>query len=105
MPFHGSRFRTFKDFYTLQVLPHWTSAFPNLVSYTRFVELVPWSIMPLMCMLQTTFGEMTGISFIDATPLTVCDPNRASNHKAVSGRASEKRGIGCNIIPGPRLSG
>lgn len=85
--FHGSRFRTFKDFYTLQVLPNWKRAFPNLVSYTRFVELIPWSIMPLMCMLPTTFGEMTGISFIDATPLSVCDPNRASRHKVFNGQA------------------
>ena len=33
--FHGSGFRTFKEFYTLQVLPHWQKAFPNLVSYMR----------------------------------------------------------------------
>ena len=39
--FHGSGFRTFKEFYTLQVLPHWRKAFPNLVSYNRFVELMP----------------------------------------------------------------
>ncbi len=38
--FHGSGFRTFKEFYTLQVLPHWKKAFPNLVSYNRFVELM-----------------------------------------------------------------
>lgn len=31
--FHGSGARTFKDFYTLTVLPHWHRAFPNLVSY------------------------------------------------------------------------
>jgi hypothetical protein len=37
---HGSGFRTFKEFYTLQVLPHWKKAFPNLVSYNRFVELM-----------------------------------------------------------------
>ncbi|MFM7450292.1 MAG: hypothetical protein ACKO24_17055 [Leptolyngbyaceae cyanobacterium] len=38
--FHGSRARTFKDFYTLTVLPYWRKAFPNLVSYTRFVKLM-----------------------------------------------------------------
>ena len=38
--FHGSGFRTFKEFSTLQVLPHWKKAFPNLVSYNRFVELM-----------------------------------------------------------------
>jgi hypothetical protein len=33
--FHGSGFRTFKEFYTLQVLPHWKQAFLELVSYMR----------------------------------------------------------------------
>ncbi|MGB8702512.1 MAG: hypothetical protein WCD18_24100, partial [Thermosynechococcaceae cyanobacterium] len=49
--FHCSGFRTFKDFYTLCVRPHWHSAFPNLVSYTRFVELMPWCLMLLCCFL------------------------------------------------------
>ncbi|WP_460207081.1 hypothetical protein [Scytonema sp. NUACC21] len=39
--FHGSGYRTFKDFYTLQVQPYWKKAFPNLVSYNRFVEVMP----------------------------------------------------------------
>ena len=47
--FHGSGYRTFKEFYTLQVRPHWPKAFPNLVSYNRFVELMPWSMMLLCC--------------------------------------------------------
>ncbi len=28
--FHASGCRTFKEFYTLQVLPHWKSAFPRV---------------------------------------------------------------------------
>ena len=67
--FHGSGYRTFKEFYTLQVIPGWGKAFPNLVSYTRFVELMPWCLMLLCCFLQTRTGEITGISFIDSTPL------------------------------------
>ncbi len=61
--FHGSGFRTFKEFYTLQVLPHWKKAFPNLVSYNRFVELMPWSLMLLCCFLNTCKGEVTGRAF------------------------------------------
>lgn len=34
--FHSSGYRTFKEFYTLRVLSHWQTAFPHLVSYTRF---------------------------------------------------------------------
>lgn len=50
--FHGSGFRTFKEFYTLQVLPHWRNAFPELVSYNRFVELMLWSLMGLLYFLN-----------------------------------------------------
>jgi Transposase DDE domain len=79
--FHGSGFRTFKDFYTLQVLPNWKGAFPELVSYNRFVELMPWSLMGLLYFLHTCMGEMTGISFVDSTSLEVCHPKRKHSHK------------------------
>jgi hypothetical protein len=79
--FHGSGFRTFKDFYTLQVLPNWKGAFPKLVSYNRFVELMPWSLMGLLYFLHTCMGEMTGISFVDSTSLEVCHPKRKHSHK------------------------
>jgi hypothetical protein len=79
--FHGSGYRTFKDFYTLQVLPHWKKAFPNLISYNRFVEVMPWSLMALCCYLHTRRGDVTGISFIDSTPITVCHKCRATSHK------------------------
>lgn len=85
--FHGSGFRNFKSFYTLQVLPHWKSAFPNLVSYNRFVELMPWSLMGLLYFLNTCVGEMTGISFVDSTSLEVCHPKRAHSHKVFKGLA------------------
>ena len=83
--FHGSGYRTFKDFYTLHVLPGWGNAFPNLVSYTRFVELMPWSLMLICCFLNTLTGEITGISFIDSTPLNVCHNCRAHSHKVFEG--------------------
>ena len=83
--FHGSGYRTFKEFYTLQVLPHWKKAFPQLVSYNRFVELMPWSMMLLCCFLQTCKGEITGISFIDSTPIEVCNPCRSKSHRVFKG--------------------
>jgi Transposase DDE domain len=85
--FHGSGFRTFKAFYTLQVLPHWKNAFPDLVSYNRFVELMPWSLMGLLYFLNTCAGEMTGISFVDSTSLEVCHPKRMHSHKVFKGLA------------------
>jgi hypothetical protein len=79
--FHSSGFRTFKEFYTLQVLPNWRGAFPHLVSYNRFVELMPWSLMGLLYFLHTCMGEITGVSFVDSTALEVCHPKRKHGHK------------------------
>lgn len=83
--FHGSGFRTFKEFYTLCVLPHWRRAFPHLVSYSRFVELMPWCLMRLCCLLHARRGVVTGIAFIDSTPLEVCEPARAYAHRVFKG--------------------
>jgi Transposase DDE domain len=83
--FHGSGYKTFKEFYTLHVLQSWGGAFPNLVSYTRFVELMPWCLMLLCCFLHTRTGEVTGISFIDSTPIEVCHRCRAHAHKVFKG--------------------
>ena len=78
---HGSGMPTFKDFYLLTVLPHWRKAFPNLVSYNRFVELMPWCLLLLCCFLNSRRGEMTGIAFVDSTPIEICYPARAHAHK------------------------
>ena len=65
--FHGSGFRTFKDFYTRFMMVYGRKAFPKLVSYNRFVELMPWALMMLCCFLNTRKGEITGISFREKT--------------------------------------
>lgn len=40
----------------------------------------------LLCrFLHTRTGEVTGISFIDSTPIEVCHPARASSHKVFKG--------------------
>lgn len=79
--FHGSGYKTFKEFYLNEVLKHWKEDFPKLVSYNRFLELIPWSLMLLSCFLHTRRGKMTGISFIDSTPIEVCHPSLAKTHK------------------------
>ena len=69
--FHQSHYRDFKAFYTQHVCEHMRSEFPTLVSYTRFVELIP-STLPAMCLyLRVRFGQGTGVAFIDSTPLSV----------------------------------
>src|SRR3989338_4803579 len=38
--FHHMRYRDFKTYYITQVQKHWRAEFPNLVSYSRFVEVM-----------------------------------------------------------------
>lgn len=85
--FHSSGYRNFKTYYTQHVLKHMAGAFPRLVSYNRFVELMPSAIVPLCGYLQTRKGECSGISFIDSTSLKVCHNRRIHSHKVFSGCA------------------
>jgi hypothetical protein len=39
--FHASSYRNFKAYYTEHVMKRYAGAFPRLVSYNRFVELMP----------------------------------------------------------------
>ena len=86
--FHLSRFRTFKDFYLLQ-RSYLLQFFPSLVSYTRFIELMPRSVFPLFCYLSSLLQPCRGISFIDSTILTVCHVRRSSSHKTFQNIASK----------------
>jgi Transposase DDE domain len=79
--FHQSHYRTFKAYYTEHVQVHLTTEFPHLVSYARFVALIPGMLVPLLAYLQSRFGPCTGISFVDSTSLQVCDPKRISQHR------------------------
>ena len=76
-----SGFRNFKTFYLPHVCRHLPSAFPRLVSYSRFVELAADALLPLAAFLATRFGQCTGLSFIDSTPLKVCHNLRIKSHK------------------------
>ncbi len=63
------------------------SEFPKLVSYNRFVELMPRILVPLCVYLHTRKGQVSGISFIDSTPLIVCHNKRIHSHKVFDGIA------------------
>lgn len=87
--FHQSHYRDFKAYYHQQVLKHWRAEFPNLVSYSRFVEYIPSALVPLIMYLRTgCLGECTGISFIDSTALAVCSNPRIHSHKVFAGLAA-----------------
>lgn len=79
--FHQSHYRTFKAYYQDHVQVHMKSEFPHLVSYTRFIALIPRVTVPLVAYMQSRYGSCTGISFIDSTSLEVCDPKRISQHR------------------------
>jgi len=63
------------------VIKHYAGAFPKLTSYNRFVELQRDALIPLWCYLHTRCGDCTGISFVDATTLSVCHNLRIPQHK------------------------
>jgi hypothetical protein len=88
--FHFSHYRTFKDFYYNSLQKQYIKYFPQLVSYTRMLELMPYALMPLAVMIQAMPGENIGQYYIDSTKLAVCDNLRIHNHKVFAGCA--KRG-------------
>jgi len=86
--FHMSAYRTFKDYYTQEVSNHMRWAFPRLVSYNRFVELMSDALIPLCFYLHTRKGKCSGISFIDSTKIAVCHNRRIHSHKVFCRSAS-----------------
>ncbi len=90
--FHTSNHRDFKNFYTGFVSQFYQSHFPTLLSYTRFLEVMPKAIVPLASYFTTLKGEPTGIEFIDSTSIKVCHNLRIPRHKTFCGIA--KRGSG-----------
>ena len=85
--FHQSHYRDFKAYYTEHVCKQLQSEFHNLVSYPRFVALMPSVLGPLSAYLRQQYGRCTGISFIDSTTLSVCDNHRIHYHRVFSGLA------------------
>lgn len=90
--FHQSRYRNFKTYYLKHVCEHLRGEFPNLVSYERFVILMPKAFGPLCAYLKSQFGRCTGVSFIDSTSLPVCDNHRIHMHKVFRGVAARGKG-------------
>jgi hypothetical protein len=85
--FHQSHYRTFKGYYIKHVLKHLRSEFPELVSYTRFVDLIPTTVVSPCLYLDSCLAACTGIGFIDATSLPVCHNRRIRRHKVFAGLA------------------
>ena len=79
--FHKSGFRFFKYFYCQMIVPFWKSAFPKLLSYNRFIEIMPRCLQALTSFFHQVKGEDTGISIIDSTKLVVCHNLRIKRNR------------------------
>lgn len=86
--FHLGHFRNFKHFYLNYVATTLQSEFPNLISYSRFIQLEHRVILPLMMFIQLIcLGKCTGITFVDSTKIAVCNNKRIKRNKVFKGVA------------------
>ena len=90
--FHQSQYRTFKAYYQEHVAVHLKAEFPQLISYGRFVQRMPRLLGWLCLYLFSRFGMCTGISFVDATFIAVCDNRRIQQHKVFKRIAAQGKG-------------
>ena len=87
--FHFNTYRNFKHYYLSYVKVYLKDAFPNAVSYNRFVELESRVAVQMALFLELfCFGECTGISFIDSTCIPVCHNKRIKRNKVFKGYAA-----------------
>jgi len=73
--------RNFKSFYLNWAKPYLTNLFPNLPSYSRFVELAGRAQIYLFALIETLKQPSAGIAFVDSTALKVCHNKRIYSHK------------------------
>ena len=85
--FQTSQFKNFKSFYTNYLPLAHHKDFPNLLSYSRFVQLKPRLFKPLTLFLDFISGEKTGVYTVDSTVLPVCHNKRIYSHKVFKGIA------------------
>jgi hypothetical protein len=74
--FHQSNQRTFKHYYLGYVCTHLSSDFPNMVSYTWFLELMSETSTPLIMLLVGLLASPTTANYIGSTKLVVCHNRR-----------------------------
>ena len=89
--FQQSGYRNFKTFYTCHVQRHLPNAFPELLSYSRFVEQQGRVVMPLFFLMMSLPKIKTGVYFVDSTPLKVCHIKREKQHKVFAELAKKSK--------------
>lgn len=86
--YHLSGYKCFKYFYLYDICGKHKDKFPNLVSYSRYVQLMPRLLLPLYMLFHMLTGEHTGIYFMDSTHLSVCHNRRINRNKVFKGLAA-----------------
>jgi hypothetical protein len=85
--YHQSGYKTFKAYYVKSF--ELKAAFPNILSYNRFIELQKNIFVPLMIFSKLRSSQpCDGTSFIDSFPLSVSHEKRILSHKTFSGMAA-----------------
>ena len=90
--FHQSHYRDFKNYYLHYVCRQLKAYFPELLSYTRFLALMPSVVVPMCSYLTSKLGKHTGIQFVDSTKIEVCHIIRAKRNKVFEGVAHHGKG-------------
>jgi len=62
--YHQSGYKTFKWFYERHVCKRMQKEFPKLVSYNRFIELLPDVLMPLAALCKAVVKQETGLELL-----------------------------------------
>ena len=88
--YHWSGFKNFQYYYEHLMQKEFTSYFPKLPSYHRFIELIGRQTLKLYMFVKvlTLLSEKTGHYFIDSKKLPVCDNRRIHSNKVFSGVAA-----------------
>jgi hypothetical protein len=79
--FYQSHYRDFKNYYQHYVCHQLQPYFPELLSYTRFLALMPSVVVPMCSYLTSKLGDPTGIQFVDFTKIDVCHIMRTKRNK------------------------
>ena len=79
--FHQSHDTDFKAFDIIHVQKHLSRELPKLLSYARFVRLMPSTLMPLCAYLKSRDDQCSGIDYIDSTKIQVCQNQRINSNR------------------------
>jgi hypothetical protein len=86
--FHMSHYRDFKNYYLGYVSHVYKNEFSDLLSYTRFLAVMPRVIVPMCAYFTSLKGKPTGLEFIDSTSIKVCHNIRTFDGIAQRGKGT-----------------